>query len=292
HKTSNIKEQSKDKDQIEQIDTTQYLLEEELIPIEEIYQFKKNDNIISSSDKKQQKQAQLQQQLSSKSTEIQCVLPLKAFNINTSLVNLTEPKINFVQLTAEQEGGRIPNTKARKVRIDIATRDSLIRCTDAALNGGEEYDKIFSQEMEKQKIEIAKEPYIRVPVFFVDPTQLKNGKHSPYYNYQDSIPLNYPEDTFSIKIHEGDRPFDAILSLLCTRGSIMTIEEAMKLSIWIEGNDTHTFPLCNLKKDTGRLFNYCTMILIGKEITKKKTKTTNKGTYDYSASKQKGIVIN
>ncbi|KAA6396224.1 MAG: hypothetical protein EZS28_008247 [Streblomastix strix] len=144
-------------------------------------------------------------------------------------------------LLVHLEGSKIISNKSRKVRVDFATRDPFIRCTNEALLGGEEYEKIFSQEMEQQKIEIAKEPQIRVPVFFVDPAQLKRGIHN-----------------------NGDKPFDVVMQILCTRGSIMTIEEAMKLNIWIEDSN-ETIPICDIKQDPGLLFKLCTMILIGKK---------------------------
>ncbi|KAA6383674.1 MAG: hypothetical protein EZS28_020798 [Streblomastix strix] len=131
--------------------------------------------------------------------------------------------------------------------------------------------------MQQQKIDITKEKSVQIPVFFVDPTQLKTDKHlNAYHNSQEFISLTYPEDTFTIRIHEKDTVYDAIISILCTRGSTMTIEEAMKLNIWIEDSSNETIPIYDLKKDPGLLFRNCSIILIGKEIPRRKTKVGGK----------------
>ncbi|KAA6366589.1 MAG: hypothetical protein EZS28_037884, partial [Streblomastix strix] len=157
---------------------------------------------------------------------------------------------NVTDILASTREMFIKKPPLQNPRNEIATRDPFIICTKEALLGGEEYEKIFSQEMEQQKIEIAKEPKIRVPVFFVDPAQLKKATHYNYYNSQETINLTYPEDTFSIRIYQKDTVYDVILTILCTRGSIMTIEEAMKLNIWIEDSN-ETIPICDIKQDPG-----------------------------------------
>ncbi|KAA6396337.1 MAG: hypothetical protein EZS28_008134 [Streblomastix strix] len=191
--------------------------------------------------------------------------------MKTKEINISEPKQNFVHLNLQARGNQIHDSSSFSVKVDIVAKDVFFRCSEAGFIGGDLYGRIFDHQMEKYRNEIPKEGRDQIPVFYIDPRFLVRGVHRNTNIQQEKIALIYPKDSFTIKVREDDTSFDVILSILLARGMLMTLQEALKLNIWIEDVTNSVLPIWDVKQEPGTIFKQGIMILIGRHSPLDKT---------------------